>query len=118
MHTRDGPASAPFVETAERPGAALPRAPGGVVVVYSPDGSGFAQRHEWATRTGIAERLAALKGFVFSGDYDPSAHGPGPVYFVPSDTLVGVEAARALGVRGRTTCSAASCPTPSSRPRR
>ncbi len=100
MHTRDGPASAPFVETAERPGAALPRAPGGVVVVYSPDGSGFAQRHEWATRAGIAERLAALKGFAFSGEHDPSAHGPGPVYFVPSDTLVGVEAARALGVRG------------------
>ncbi len=74
--------------------------PRGVVVVRSLSGRDFAQSHEKATRIGIAERLAALKGFGFAGDYDPSARFPGPVYFVPSDTLVGIEAALALGVRG------------------
>ena len=71
----------------------------GVVVVYSDPGRGFAHDHERATREGIARRLAALEGFDFAGEFDPGARYPGPVYLVPSDTLVGVEAA-ALGVRG------------------
>jgi hypothetical protein len=45
-------------------------------------------------------KLAALKGFAFSGDYHPSCLYPGPVYFVPSETLVGAEVARELGIRG------------------
>ena len=73
----------------------------GTVVVHSLSGREFAERHERATRDGIAERLAALKGFGFAGDYDADARrAAGPVYFVPSDTLVGVEAARTLGIRG------------------
>jgi hypothetical protein len=55
--------------------------------------------HERATRDGIARRLAALKGFDFAGEHDPGHSYPGPVYFVPSDTLVGLDAAAALGVR-------------------
>src|SRR5918994_1270444 len=43
---------------------------------------------------------AGLKGFAFSGDYQPSCLYPGPVYFVPSETLVGAEVARELGIRG------------------
>jgi hypothetical protein len=68
-----------------------------VVVVYSegrPKGS-----HEAITRTEIARRLAALKGCDFGGEFDPSARYPGSVYFVPSDTLVGTELARSLGIR-------------------
>jgi uncharacterized protein DUF3182 len=75
-------------------------APRGTVVVRSLSGRDFARRHEETTRAGIAERLAALKGFGFGGEHDPSARPAGPVYFVPSDTLVGIEAARALGIRG------------------
>ncbi|HYZ32667.1 MAG TPA: DUF3182 family protein [Crenalkalicoccus sp.] len=71
----------------------------GLAVVYSADGRGFAHRHERATRAGIAERLAALMGVTFAGEYAPSGRGASPLYFVPSDTLVGPEAA-ALGVRG------------------
>ena len=72
----------------------------GVVAVYSDPGRGFAHGHERATREGIARRLAALKGFDFAGEFDPGARHSGPVYLVPSDTLVGLEAAAALGVRG------------------
>lgn len=47
--------------------------------------------------------LAALKGFEFGGGYDPalqrSERFSSPLYFVPSETLSGKEAAR-LGIRG------------------
>ena len=72
----------------------------GIVVVYSDPGRGFAHDHERATREGIARRLAALEGFDFAGEFDSSARYPGPVYLVPSDTLVGLATAAALGVRG------------------
>lgn len=70
-----------------------------VVVEYSPPEGGFTDAHERMTRTAIARRLAALKGFDYAGDYDPAAGYPGRVYFVPSDTLVGIERAAELGIR-------------------
>ena len=78
----------------------LSRVQRGVVAVFSDPGRGFAHGHERATREGIARRLAALKGFDFAGEYDAGTRYPGPVYLVPSDTLVGLGAAAALGVRG------------------
>ena len=75
------------------------RAPCGVVVVYSPTDL-YASRHEKDTRTELARRLARLKGFEFAGEYSPAARFRGSVYFLPSDTLVGTEAAHALGIRG------------------
>ncbi|HYT95342.1 MAG TPA: DUF3182 family protein [Gemmataceae bacterium] len=69
-----------------------------VVVTYSFTDPDHAHSHEGVTRTTIARTLAAIKGCPFAGEYDPSARYPGRVYFVPSDTLVGIEAARALGV--------------------
>ncbi|MFL5333031.1 MAG: DUF3182 family protein, partial [Geminicoccaceae bacterium] len=74
--------------------------PRGIVVTYAVPGFGFAHSHERATRDGIARRLAALKGFDFAGEYDPARPHSGPVYLVPSDTLVGLDVAAALGVRG------------------
>ena len=73
--------------------------PRGTVVTYAVPGHGFAHSHERATRDSIARRLAALKGFDFAGEYDPASPHPGPVYLVPGDTLVGLDAAAALGVR-------------------
>src|SRR3954467_6838649 len=70
----------------------------GVVVTYSPQERGYRDSHERVTRTEIAKRLAVLKGYAFAGEYDDSARCSGPVYFVPSDTLLGVEAA-SLGIR-------------------
>jgi hypothetical protein len=82
------------------PAAANPskRAPG-VVVINPPDHQDRTCRHERETHAQIARRLAALKGFAFAGPYEPGRRYPGPVYFVPSATLDGVEAA-ALGIRG------------------
>jgi hypothetical protein len=69
----------------------------GTVVVYLPQGGGYRHRHERETRAGIAQRLAALKGYAFSGEYDPGKSCARPLYFAPGDTLVGQEAA-ALGI--------------------
>src|SRR4051812_39141920 len=74
--------------------------PCGTVATYAVSGHDFAHSHERATRDGIARRLAALKGFDFAGEYDLTRPYPGPVYLVPSDTLVGLDAAATLGVRG------------------
>src|ERR671921_1384304 len=71
----------------------------GTVVVYLPEGSAYRHRHERETRAAIAQRLAALKGFSFAGDYDPGAAYAGPLYFAPADTVVGSEAASPLGIR-------------------
>jgi hypothetical protein len=73
--------------------------PRGSVVVHSPSKL-YGCHHERATHAEAARRLAALKGFDFAGEYDPGARYPGPVYFVPGDTLVGVQTANALGIRG------------------
>jgi hypothetical protein len=71
-----------------------------VVVEYSPQTGGFSDTHERITRAMIAKRLAALIGFAYAGEYDCSAHYPGKVYFVPSDTLIGLEHAVQLGIVG------------------
>lgn len=42
--------------------------------------------------------LAAIKGYTFAGEYDPHASYEGSVYFVPTDTVVGVDHARSLGI--------------------
>jgi hypothetical protein len=72
----------------------------GLVVVHAADEHDHASRHERETHAGIAARLAALKGYAFAGTHDPRQRYPGPVYFVPSATLVGLKAAEALGIRG------------------
>jgi hypothetical protein len=70
----------------------------GVVVTYSPTDPDPAHGHEGVTRTVISRTLAALQGYDFAGEYEPSRRYPGRVYFVPSDALAGVEAARQLGI--------------------
>ena len=70
----------------------------GVAVVHAPDDHDYVRSHERASRNEIARRLAALKGFEFAGEYDPAQNYRAPLYLVPSRTLLGVEAARRLGV--------------------
>jgi len=70
----------------------------GVVVIYSTQTPGL-REHESVTRTDVARRLARLKAYQFAGEYDSAAAYAGPVYFVPSDTVVGTEAAFRLGIR-------------------
>ena len=55
-------------------------------------------QHEKAVHDQLAQRLAALQGFAFLGEYDRSASYAQPLYFVPSATLVGSGLARELGI--------------------
>jgi len=66
------------------------------VVVYNGESSRAA--HDHATCREIARGLAAIKGSPFAGDYDARTDYSRAPYFVPTDTLVGVDAARALGI--------------------
>jgi len=69
----------------------------GDVVVYRDDGCDR-RAHDHATTREIARRLAALKGYHFAGDYEDGVRRSRALYFVPIDTLIGIERARALGV--------------------
>lgn len=59
----------------------------------------YARSHERATHLEIARRLAALKGFDAAGELDPNQNYADPVYVLPAFTLVGTDAASALGIR-------------------
>jgi len=69
----------------------------GAVVTHTP--ADRARRHDGVTQAAIAARLAALKGYHFAGEYDAANRLSARLYFVPGDTMVGVAAANAIGVR-------------------
>ncbi|TFW05382.1 DUF3182 family protein, partial [Oxalobacteraceae bacterium OM1] len=54
--------------------------------------------HEHLSHVELARRIAALKGYDFAGRFDPAYRYDGPVYLVPSDTLIGTATAQAFGV--------------------
>ena len=63
-------------------------------------GRAGARDHTASTRHDLAQRLAALLGHEFRGEYGPTAPLPGgPCYFIPADTLCAAEA-EALGIHG------------------
>lgn len=73
------------------------------VLAYLPNREDLPE-HEAVTQRALAERLARLLGRRFINDY-PLAVGVGSAgeldcYLVPSDTLVGLEQAAELGIRG------------------
>ncbi|MFT3720748.1 DUF3182 family protein [Pseudorhodoferax sp.] len=71
----------------------------GTVMAWTQGLRGYASAHEQMTRMEVVRRLARLKGYGVSEEFaQPPA---GPTYLVPSDTLVGLERARALGIRSR-----------------
>src|SRR4051812_15205125 len=76
-----------------------PAAGKGVVVSYCAADAHNPRSHESVTRNGIAERLAALKGCSFGGEFARDGVYAGAVYFVPSATIVGCDGAAALGIR-------------------
>jgi hypothetical protein len=63
--------------------------PGTVVAYAREDGE---VGHEHLTRMAIAAKIAAVKGYGFEGEFDPSRRYRGRVYFVPSRTMVGHKA--------------------------
>ena len=72
----------------------------GTVVTIAPPAHHDASDHESMTRRTIAATLADLKGFEFGGEFDPTRHYALPLYFVPATTLVGIDRAARLGIRG------------------
>jgi hypothetical protein len=69
------------------------------VVTYSTDAATGPAGHEASTRKEIARRLAALTGFVYTGEYDPRGRYAVLPYFVPANTLTSETASR-LRIRG------------------
>ena len=69
----------------------------GDLLVYHGASSGRSA-HDHATCTAIARRIASLKGFHFAGDFDPHVPIVAPRYYVPTNTLIGNELVRTLGI--------------------
>jgi hypothetical protein len=77
-------------------------APPGLVVAQGLAGRDPASDHEAATLLGIAGRIASIKGYDFAGtDVAAARRRPGPVYWVPSETVIGVDVAASFGMRGQ-----------------
>ncbi|MBK3866400.1 DUF3182 family protein [Pseudomonas stutzeri] len=55
-------------------------------------------QHERVVHAALAERLAALLGLSYGGDYDPTRRYDAQPYLVPSGTVIGLHEARALGL--------------------
>jgi hypothetical protein len=71
---------------------------GGRVVVVYRDASAHRADHDHATTEAIARILAGIKGMPFAGAYHADAKYETTPYFVPTDTLIGVDHARSLGI--------------------
>jgi hypothetical protein len=56
--------------------------------------------HEVETNRALARWLAQILGLTYAGSYDANLHGGQDLYLLPTQTLVGAAAARALGVKG------------------
>lgn len=74
--------------------------PRGTVVVFASKAHYNRCGHEYVTYSEIAKKLAAIKNCDFGGEFDPDRRYPGSLYFVPTDTLVGLDFASRLGIRG------------------
>jgi len=72
----------------------------GTVVVYPAKAHCSPGSHEYVTYSEVAKKLAAIKNCDFGGEFEAGCHYPGPLYFVPTDTLVGIDLASSLGIRG------------------
>lgn len=96
---RAAPAAMPFA-AARRGGEPAPLRDQGRVMAYTQGLRGYASQHEQMTRLEVVRRLARLKGYAVAVE-SAAPPGDGPVYLVPSDTLVGLDRARALGVHGK-----------------
>ena len=69
-----------------------------VVVSYARQVDEDQPNHESVTRGLVAQRLAALQGFEYAGEYRALGDRAGPLYFVPCETLA-LDAAHDLGIR-------------------
>ncbi|MFB3302046.1 DUF3182 family protein [Pseudomonas sp. AMR01] len=59
-----------------------------------------APRHEIETNRALARWLAHILGLRFGGSYDPHKHAGRDLYWLPTQTLVGLHQAYALNIKG------------------
>jgi len=69
---------------------------GGVAVVYL--ARTREPEHEKTIHLKLAEKLATLQGLEFAGEYSPRERYGGRVYFIPTDTVIGLDKARNMGM--------------------
>jgi hypothetical protein len=67
--------------------------------------------HEKVTLSVVAKSIALLTGRRFAGEFDPKAHAPARLFFVPSDTLI-FDEARDLGIHSSQQLYGAVVPYP------
>ena len=70
---------------------------GNVLIYFSRFGKPL-QTHHKIVLDLAAETIAKIKGYDFGGHYDPTRDYPGPLYFVPDDTVL-LNEASCLGIR-------------------
>ncbi len=58
--------------------------------------------HDKAVHFELGKRIAGLLGGQFEGEYDKTKRYAGRLYFLPSDTLIGMAEARGLGIKTET----------------
>lgn len=75
---------------------ALPEAAGGTVLVYA--AREHEPEHDKSVHLELGRRVARLLNLEFGGEYDHAKTYSGRVYFLPSDTIIGLEHARGLGI--------------------
>ena len=71
---------------------------GRTVVIYTPVGSRFCATHERLAHIEIGKRIAALNGACFGGEFETGPDCAGRRYFLPTDTIVGLDQAHRLGI--------------------
>lgn len=76
----------------------MPQSGERTVVVYPGETHTDWSSHECITHAEAAKRIAALLGIRFGGFFEPGRHGEGRLYVVPSETVVTLERAHALGI--------------------
>src|SRR5438876_10025535 len=72
-------------------------ASGNVLIYFSRFGKPL-QTHHKIVLDLVAKAIAKIKGYDFGGRYDPACDYPGPLYFVPDDTVL-LNEASCLGIR-------------------
>ena len=71
-----------------------------IVVVQSARAASNPEGHERMSQNRVAERVAALLGYRYGGEYDAAATYDLPLYFVPRETVPDVALAARLGIHG------------------
>jgi hypothetical protein len=70
----------------------------GIVVFYPCKAGCNLRSHESAAQLALARKLAAIKDCDFAEQFDASRRYAGPLYFVPSHTLLDIRSAHELGI--------------------